>query len=66
MNFDWETFVTALGLAFVLEGLPYFLFPDKMPKYLLAMAERSPKELRWLGSVAVMAGVLAVFVVRRG
>ncbi|MBS3779885.1 MAG: DUF2065 domain-containing protein, partial [Desulfovermiculus sp.] len=31
MEFDFPFFLTALGLAFILEGLPYFLFAERMP-----------------------------------
>ena len=37
MHFDWKIFLTALGLAFILEGLPYFLAAEKMPEVLRAL-----------------------------
>lgn len=64
MEFDWKTFVTALGLAFVLEGLPYFLFAEKMPTVLRALSERPASELRRLGLTAILAGLLVVYLVR--
>jgi uncharacterized protein len=64
MHIDWKLFFTALGLAFVLEGLPYFLAAEKMPQVLRALAERRPGELRTLGISAIMAGLLLIFVIR--
>ncbi len=64
MQFDWKLFLTALGLAFILEGLPYFLAAEKMPEVLRALAERRPGELRGLGLTAMLAGLLLLFVLR--
>lgn len=64
MDFDWKTFATALGLAFILEGLPYFLGAEKMPVVLRALSERPPSELRRLGLMAISAGLLVVYLVR--
>ena len=64
MHFDWKIFLTALGLAFILEGLPYFLAAEKMPEVLRALSERKPRELRVLGMTAMLAGLLLIFVLR--
>ncbi|HCR13888.1 DUF2065 domain-containing protein [Solidesulfovibrio sp.] len=64
MHFDWKIFLTALGLAFILEGLPYFLAAEKMPGVLRALSERKPRELRVLGMTAMLAGLLLIFVLR--
>ncbi len=61
MEFNWRFFLTALGLAFVLEGIPYFLFAEKMPPVLRALAEREPGQLRRLGGMAIVAGLAVVF-----
>ena len=64
MHFDWKIFLTALGLAFILEGLPYFLAAEKMPTVLKALAERRPGELRSLGVTAILAGLLLLLLLR--
>ena len=64
MHLDWKLFLTALGLAFILEGLPYFLAAEKMPEVLRALSERRPRELRVLGMTAMLAGLLLIFVLR--
>lgn len=60
MNFDWPLFFMALGLAFLLEGLPYFLLAERMPAILIALASRQPRALRVLGLTSMILGVLLV------
>lgn len=50
----------AVGLAFVLEGTPYFLFPGKMPKIMLTMATQPRRHLRILGLTSIIFGILLV------
>ena len=65
MNFDLSFFLCALGLALVLEGLPYFLWAEKMPSILAMLSQQSPSGLRRMGSLALMAGIVLVFLGRR-
>ncbi|HMM37639.1 MULTISPECIES: DUF2065 domain-containing protein [Desulfovibrio] len=60
MDFDWTLFFLALGLAFVIEGLPYFLFAERMPRVLLTLAGQPPRHLRIMGLTAIILGVLLV------
>lgn len=60
MDFDWTLFFLALGLAFVIEGLPYFLFAERMPQVLLTLAGQPPRHLRIMGLTAIILGVLLV------
>lgn len=64
MEFSWKLFLTALGLAFILEGLPYFLAAEKMPTVLKALSERKPSELRALGFTAMLSGLALLFFLR--
>lgn len=64
MDFDWRLFVAALGLAFVLEGAPYFLFAEKMPAVLAQLAENGPGKLRVMGLLVMLLGLGIVFLVR--
>jgi len=64
MHIEWKLLFTALGLAFILEGLPYFLAAEKMPLVLRALSERRPGELRTLGLTAILAGLLLIFILR--
>jgi len=60
MNLDWSLFFMALGLAFLLEGLPYFILAERMPVILLTLASRPPRALRILGLTSIILGVLLV------
>jgi len=60
MNLDWSLFFMALGLAFLMEGLPYFILAERMPGILLTLASRPPRALRVLGLTTMILGVLLV------
>ncbi|MBG0778019.1 MAG: DUF2065 domain-containing protein [Desulfovibrionaceae bacterium] len=64
MHFDWRLFLAALGLAMVLEGIPYFLFADRMPPVLRMLSERPPRTLRFLGITAILLGLGLVLLAR--
>lgn len=61
MEFDFPFFLTALGLAFILEGLPYFLFAERMPSVLHALLHQPPSVLRFMGVVALLLGLGLVY-----
>jgi uncharacterized protein YjeT (DUF2065 family) len=54
-------FFCVLGMVFVIEGLPYFTFPDKIKTYLRRLTEVPDTTLRILGAVAVTLGLLLVY-----
>ena len=60
MNIDWSLLIVAVGLALVLEGIPYFLFAEHMPLMLVKLAEQQPKFLRFIGLVAIILGLLVI------
>jgi hypothetical protein len=51
-------------MVFVIEGLPYFAFPDKVKAYLLKLQEMPDSTLRLLGLSAVIVGLIFVFLGR--
>jgi len=61
MHIQWEHVVTALGLALLFEGLPYFLWAEKMPRFLLLLATKPPSMLRRLGLTAMLGGLLLIY-----
>jgi len=63
-HFDCRLFITALGLAFLMEGLAYFLFAEKMPPMLRLLSELPARTLRLIGLAAVLAGLLFIFLAR--
>jgi len=60
MNIDWPLLIVAVGLALVFEGVPYFLFAERMPLMLLKLAEQPPKFLRFVGLSAIILGLLVI------
>ncbi|MCK5779256.1 MAG: DUF2065 domain-containing protein [Rhodospirillales bacterium] len=57
-------FLTALGLAIVIEGVCYALFPNAMKKMMLNVIGQPVSILRAFGIGAAAAGVIIVWLVR--
>ncbi|MBN1663532.1 MAG: DUF2065 domain-containing protein [Deltaproteobacteria bacterium] len=57
-------FLCVIGMIFIIEGLPYFAFPEKLKIYLLKMVEIPDAYLRWMGLAAVILGLALVYVGR--
>ena len=54
-----------MGMVFIVEGLPYLAFPDKLKIYLLKIATLADTTLRWIGISAIAAGLLLLYIGRR-
>lgn len=57
-----DYFLCVLGMVFIVEGMPYFIFPGKIKAYLLKVAEMPDSTLRFLGFAAILAGLLLVYI----
>ena len=64
MQFDAELFFCALGLACIIEGLPWALFPQGMRRVLLTLAEGPLSGFRRMGLTAVGVGLLIIWLTR--
>lgn len=64
MQFDADTFLCALGLAFIIEGVPYFLFAERMRTMLISLAESPPLVLRLMGLFGMGLGLLVIWLSR--
>jgi len=53
-----------LGLVLIVEGLPYFVFPSKMKKWMLIIQEIPNSHLRAIGFVAMGLGLLITYLFR--
>ena len=53
--------LTVIGLILVLEGLPYFAFPEKFKTWILKVVEMPEGQLRIYGLVSMLIGLLLVF-----
>lgn len=65
MHIDVKLIAMAIGIALVIEGLPYFLLAEKMPAYLRSLSAMSPKVLRVVGMISMLLGLVIVWAVRR-
>ena len=54
-------FLCVIGMVLVLEGLPYFAFPEKIKSLYLKIQEASDANLRMLGFLAMFIGLLLVY-----
>jgi len=60
MKFQLNLFLAALGLALVIEGLPYFLAPDTVKKMAVRMQELPASTLRLIGLLSMVGGLVVV------
>ena len=56
-----STFVAALGLVLVFEGLTYALVPGHMKRMMIRMQDAPVDQLRVMGTVALAIGVFVVW-----
>ena len=61
----WKIFIMALGIVFVIEGVPYAFFPAGMKKTMgqIFLVPNGP--LRIFGAVLIAIGFLLVLFIRR-
>ena len=57
-----DFFLCVIGMVMIIEGLPYFVFPDKMKFWIEKILEMSENEMRKLGLVLMIIGLLLVYV----
>lgn len=56
--------ILIIGSIMVIEGLPYFLFPEKIKTYLMQIQQLDSKVLRILGLVFIILGLALVYMVK--
>lgn len=54
-------FLCVIGMVFIIEGLPYFAFPERLKVYLAKMGEVPDSSLRIMGLAAIIAGLVLVY-----
>ena len=60
------TFIlSVLGVVLIIEALPYFAFPMKVKEWSLSIREVPDRSLRLLGFLAMMAGLVFVYLGKR-
>ena len=59
-----DFFLCVIGMVMILEGLPYFAFPDRMKEWVSKIIEMPDNALRRLGTVLMVLGLLLVYLGR--
>jgi len=54
-------FICVLGMVLIIEGLPYFAFPERIKAYLLKMVNIPDSTLRLIGFLSMMTGLILVY-----
>jgi len=54
-----------MGMVFIMEGLPYLVFPEKLKPYLLKMTTLPDTTLRFIGISAICLGLILLYFGRR-
>lgn len=61
-----ELLLCVIGMVMVVEGLPYFSFPEKMKDLMRVMEQKDDTTLRIMGATLVILGLAIIFFARRG
>ena len=61
----WHTFFVAMALILVVEGLIPFINPEGAKRMWLRVSEMPPQQLRIIGFVSVIAGLLLLGLINR-
>ncbi len=56
-----EFFLCVLGMVMVIEGLPYFAFPEKMKLWMQKIFEMPDEALRKFGFIIMLMGLFLVY-----
>jgi len=59
-----KIFLCLIGLVLVVEGLPYFAFPDKMKKWMNMVQEIPDPQLRIIGFISMCIGLIIAYLFR--
>jgi len=57
--------LTAIALVFVIEGIMPFLHPGGLRRYLFQVVQQNDKTLRIAGLVAMVVGVIILYLTRQ-
>ncbi|MBI5252016.1 MAG: DUF2065 domain-containing protein [Desulfomonile tiedjei] len=61
-----EYFLCVLGMVMIVEGIPYFGFPEKMKLFMKIILEQEESTLRIMGGSLMLLGLILIFLVRKG
>lgn len=61
-----EFLFCVLGMVLVIEGLPYFGFPERMKVLMAFMQQQDDATLRFMGGGLILVGLVILFLARGG
>ncbi|MGC8603258.1 MAG: DUF2065 domain-containing protein [Desulfomonilaceae bacterium] len=60
-----DFFLSVIGMVMIIEGIPYFAFPEKM-KLVMKMAQLQPdNSLRIFGAILMAIGLIIIFLAKK-
>ena len=59
-----EFFLCVLGMVMIIEGLPYFAFPEKMKFWLHKILDMPDEKLRKFGLILMLTGLFTIYIGR--
>ncbi len=60
-----DYFLCIMGMVFIVEGLPYLVFPEKLKPYLIKISTLSDFTLRMIGISTIIFGLILLYFGRR-
>ena len=57
-----DFFLCVIGMVMIVEGLPYFVAPDKMKNMIRMLLELPDKSLKGFGGFLMIVGVIIVYI----
>ncbi len=60
-----DYFLCVIGMVMIVEGLPYFAFPERMKRVITSLLEMPLGALRKFGFVLMLIGLFLVYMGRR-
>lgn len=57
---EFKYFLSVIGFVLIIEGSPYFLFPEKLKKFLTQILNISDGYLRMFGLMVMLAGFVVL------
>jgi len=60
-----DFFLCVVGMVMVVEGIPYFAFPEKMKRWIQTVIAMPSGSLRRFGLILMILGLLLVYMGRR-
>ncbi|MBF0573562.1 MAG: DUF2065 domain-containing protein [Desulfamplus sp.] len=54
-------FLCVMGMVMIVEGLPYFAFPEKMKEIIATVTELPENSLRRFGAILMLLGLGVVY-----